>query len=120
MRSSSRLLGLVWGPPSTWGGWFQILGEDGTVEGLSVRSENGAWASLPWEDVVAVPDAEIAPLWFTVDLETGDYETNEGVATAVSEVSVGFIDLQDTARLSLVMSATDVAGNTTVTSAPLP
>jgi hypothetical protein len=97
-----------------------ILGEDGTVEGLSVQSENGAWASLPWADVVAVPDAEIAPLWFTVDLETGDYETNEGVATAVSEVSVGFIDLQDTARLSLVMSATDVAGNTTVTSAPLP
>jgi hypothetical protein len=26
----------------------------------------------------------------------GEYETNEGVATAVSEVSVGFIDLQDT------------------------
>jgi len=91
-----------------------ILSDDGTVEGLALQSENGAWASLPWEDVVAVPDGEIAPLWFTVDLATGEYETNEGVATPVSEVSVGFIDLDDPSRLSLVLSATDVAGNTTV------
>jgi len=96
-----------------------ILGDDGVVDGLAVRSEDGAWASLAWEDVLAVPDAEIAPLWFTVDSQTGEYESNEGVATAVSEVSVGFIDLEDTSRLSLVLSATDVAGNTTVTSSPL-
>ena len=96
-----------------------ILSDDGAVDGLAVRSEDGAWASLAWEDVLAVPDAEIAPLWFTVDPQTGEYESNEGVATAVSEVSVGFIDLQDTSRLSLVLSATDVAGNTTVTSGAL-
>ena len=101
-----------------------ILSDDGTVDGLALQSENGAWASLPWEDVVAVPDAEIAPLWFTVDFVTGEYETHQGIeyethqgiATPVSEVSVGFIDLDDTSRLSLVLSATDVAGNTTVTS----
>jgi len=92
-----------------------VLGEGGTVEGLAVRSEGGAWAALPWEDAVALPDVEIAPLWFTVDPVTGDYETNEGDATPVSEVRVSFINLEDTARLSLVMSATDVAGNTTVT-----
>jgi len=96
-----------------------ILSDDGVVDGLAVRSEDGAWASLAWEDVLAVPGAEIAPLWFTVDPETGEYESNEGVATAVSEVSVGFIDLDDTSRLSLVLSATDVAGNTTVTSSAL-
>jgi hypothetical protein len=96
-----------------------ILSDDGAVDGLAVRSEDGAWASLAWEDVLAVPDAEIAPLWFTVDPQTGEYESNEGVATAVSEVSVGFIDLEDTSRLSLVLSATDVAGNTTVTSGAL-
>jgi hypothetical protein len=96
-----------------------ILGEDGTVEGLGVLSESGAWAALPWEDAVAVPGVEIAPLWFTVDPVTGDYETNEGDATPVSEVRVSFVDLEDTTRLSLVMSATDVAGNTTVTSGPL-
>ena len=96
-----------------------ILSDDGAVDGLAVRSEDGAWASLAWEDVLAVPDAEIAPLWFTVDPQTGEYESNEGVATAVSEVSVGFIDLDDTSRLSLVLSATDVAGNTTVTSGAL-
>jgi len=49
----------------------------------------------------------------------GEHQTNEGAATEVSEVSVGFIDLQDTTRLSLVLSATDVAGNTTVTSGAL-
>jgi hypothetical protein len=91
-----------------------ILGDDGTVEGLALQSESGAWASLPWDDVVAVPDAEIAPLWFTVDPTTGDYETNQGEATAVSEVSIGFIELDDPSRLSLVLSATDVAGNTKV------
>jgi hypothetical protein len=96
-----------------------ILSDDGAVDGLAVRSEDGAWASLTWKDVLAVPDAEIAPLWFTVDPQTGEYESNEGVATAVSEVSVGFIDLEDTSRLSLVLSATDVAGNTTVTSGAL-
>jgi hypothetical protein len=97
-----------------------ILGDDGTVEGLALQSESGAWASLPWDDVVSVPDAEIAPLWFTVDPTTGEYETNRGEATAVSEVSVGFIDLDDTSRLSLILSATDVAGNTkVVTSDPL-
>jgi hypothetical protein len=96
-----------------------ILSDDGVVDGLAVRSEDGAWASLAWEDVLAVPDAEIAPLWFTVDPQTGEYESNEGVATAVSEVSVGFVDLEDTSRLSLVLSATDVAGNTTVSSSPL-
>jgi len=96
-----------------------ILSDDGAVDGLAVRSEDGAWASLAWEDVLAVPDAEIAPLWFTVDPQTGEYESNEGVATAVSEVSVGFVDLEDTSRLSLVLSATDVAGNTTVTSGAL-
>jgi len=98
-----------------------LLGDDGTGEGLALQSTNGAWASLPWEDVVAVPGAEIAPLWFTVDLVTGEgeYETHQGIATPVSGVSVGFIDLDDTSRLSLVLSATDVAGNTTVTSGPL-
>jgi len=55
-----------------------ILGEDGTVDELAVLSQDGAWASLPWKDVVAVPDAEIALLWFTVGPMTGD---NEGVAT---------------------------------------
>jgi hypothetical protein len=69
--------------------------------------------------VVSVPGAEIAPLWFTVDIQTGAYVTHEGVGTAVSEVSVGFIDLDDTRRLSLVLSATDVAGNTTVASGPV-
>jgi hypothetical protein len=54
-----------------------------------------------------------------VDPVTGDYETNEGDPTLVSEVRVSFVDLEDTSRLSLVMSATDVAGNTTVTSGPL-
>ena len=96
-----------------------ILSDDGAVDGLAVRSEDGAWASLAWEDVLAVPGAEIAPLWFTVDIQTGAYVTHEGVRTAVSEVSVGFIDLEDTSRLSLVLSATDVAGNTTVSSSPL-
>ena len=66
-----------------------------------------------------MPGAQIAPLWFTVELVTCEYQTNEGVATEVSEVSVGFVDLEDTSRLSLVLSATDVAGNTTVTSSPL-
>jgi len=96
-----------------------ILGDDGAVDGLALLSEDGAWASFPWEDVVAVPDAEIAPLWFTVDIQTGAYVTHEGVSTPTSEVSVGFIDLDDTSRLSLVLSATDVAGNTKVTSGPL-
>jgi hypothetical protein len=96
-----------------------ILSDDGAVDGLAVRSEDGAWASLPWDDVVSVPGAEIAPLWFTVDIQTGAYVTHEGVGTAVSEVSVGFIDLDDTRRLSLVLSATDVAGNTTVASGPV-
>jgi len=100
-----------------------ILSDDGTVDGLALLSEDGAWASFPWEDVLDVPDAEIAPRWFTVDtvdpMNAGAYETHEGVATPVSEVSVAFIDLDDTSRLSLVLSATDVAGNTTVTSSPL-
>jgi len=96
-----------------------ILSDDGAVDGLAVRSENGAWASLAWEDVLAVPGAEIAPLWFTVDIQTGAYVTHDGVWTAVSEVSVGFINLDDTSRLSLVLSATDVAGNTTVSSGAL-
>jgi hypothetical protein len=99
-----------------------ILSDDGVVEGLALRSEDGAWASLAWEDVLAVPGAEIAPLWFTViqtGEQTGAYVTHEGVGTAVSEVSVGFIDLDDTSRLSLVLSATDVAGNTTVRRDPL-
>jgi hypothetical protein len=89
-----------------------ILSDDGTIDGLAVQSEEGAWASFPWNDVQDVPGAEIAPLWFTVDIETGAYATNEGVATAASEVIVDFIQLQDTSRLSLVLSATDVAGNT--------
>jgi hypothetical protein len=96
-----------------------ILGDDGTVDGLALQSEDGAWASLPWEDMMAVPNAEIAPLWFTVDLQTGAYVTHEGVWTPTSEVRVGFIDLDDTSRLSLLLSATDVAGNTKVTSGPL-
>jgi hypothetical protein len=96
-----------------------ILGEDGTIEGLAIASEGGAWAALPWEDTVAVPDLEVAPLWFTVDPESGDYETHEGDATPVSDVSVSFVDLEDTTRLSLVMSATDVAGNTMITSGPI-
>jgi hypothetical protein len=92
-----------------------ILSDDGTIDGLAVQSEEGAWASFPWKDVQDVPGAEIAPLWFTIDIETetGAYATNEGVATAASEVTVDFIQLQeDTSRLSLVLSATDVAGNT--------
>jgi hypothetical protein len=94
-----------------------ILCDDGTIDGLAVQSEEGAWASFPWKDVQDVPGAEIAPLWFTIDIdietETGAYATNEGVATAASEVTVDFIQLQeDTSRLSLVLSATDVAGNT--------
>jgi hypothetical protein len=96
-----------------------ILGDDGTVDGLALQSEDGAWASLPWEDVMAVPNAEIAPLWFTVDLQTGAYVTHEGVWTPTSEVRVGLIDLDDTSRLSLLLSATDVADKTTVTSGPV-
>jgi hypothetical protein len=96
-----------------------ILGDDGTVDGLALQSEDGAWASLPWEDVMAVPNAEIAPLWFTVDLQTGAYVTHEGVWTPTSEVRVGLIDLDDTSRLSLLLSATDVADKTTVTSSSL-
>jgi len=98
-----------------------ILGENGAVDGLGVLRENGTWALLPWEDAVALPGVEIAPLWFTVDIVSGDYETNEGAATPIAEVSVTFIDLvEDTTRLSLVLSVTDIAGNTTVTSGPLP
>jgi hypothetical protein len=96
-----------------------ILGDDGTVDGLALQSEDGAWASLPWEDVMAVPNAEIAPLWFTVDLQTGAYVTHEGVWTPTSEVRVGLIDLDDTSRLSLLLSATDVADKTTVASGPV-
>jgi hypothetical protein len=96
-----------------------ILAEDGTVDGLGALRENGTWAFLPWEDAVALPNVEVAPLWFTVDVVTGDYETHEGVATGISEVGVNFVNLDDPARLSLVMSVTDVAGNTTVTSGPI-
>jgi hypothetical protein len=96
-----------------------ILGDDGTIEGLGAVRENGTWAALPWEDAVEVPGLEIAPLWFTVDVVTGDYETNEGDRTPVSDVGASFVELDETSRLSLVLSVTDLAGNTTIRSSPL-
>ena len=96
-----------------------ILADDGTVDGLGVVRENGTWALLPWQDAVALPGVEVAPLWFTVNVTTGDYETREGDATPISEVGVSFVELDDTARLSLVLSVTDIAGNATIATGPL-
>jgi hypothetical protein len=96
-----------------------ILADDGSVDGLGVLRDDGTWAVLSWDDAKEVPGLEVAPLWFTVDLATGDYETNEGDATLASDVSVSFVELDDTSRLSLVLSVTDVAGNTTIASGAL-
>ena len=68
---------------------------------------------------MVVPGLEIAPLWFTVDVVTGDYETNEGDRTPVSDVAASFVELDETSRLSLVLSVTDLADNTTIRSNPL-
>ena len=96
-----------------------ILADDGTVEGLGARRENGTWAFLPWEDAVTLPGVDVAPLWFTVDVQTGDYATHEGIATPISEVGVSFVELDDATRLSLVLSVTDIAGNTTLRNGPI-
>lgn len=54
-----------------------------------------------------------------MDPTTGDYETNEGDATPISEVDASFVELDDTARLSLLLSVTDIAGNTAISSGSL-
>jgi hypothetical protein len=96
-----------------------ILAEGGVIEALGAVRENGTWAVLPWEDAVALPGLEIAPLSFTVDPMTGDYETREGDRTPVSEAGVSFVELDDTNRLSLLLSVTDLAGNVTLSGSTL-
>jgi hypothetical protein len=96
---------------------FLLLSDEGAVEGIAALRES-AWSSLPWEDAVALRGVEVAPRWYTVDEATGDYVTNTGVATPISEVAVGFVPLDDPTRLTLLLSATDIAGNTTIASAP--
>ncbi|UCH28165.1 MAG: hypothetical protein JSV06_07660 [Myxococcales bacterium] len=90
-----------------------LLSDDGAIEGVGVLREDGTWALFAWEDAQAISDVEIGPLWFTVD-PAGEYETNEGDTTPIADVNVRFVDLADTSRLSLVLSVTDIAGNTTV------
>jgi Clostripain family len=97
-----------------------LLADDNEITGLTVQSENGNWAVFAWSDVVAAPKVEIAPLWFTVDPSSGDYTTNVGAFTSASEVGAHFLELADTARLSVAVAATDIAGNTTLASAALP
>jgi hypothetical protein len=97
-----------------------LLDEDHQISGLAVQNENGNWAVFAWPDVVAEPEVEIAPLSYTVDPATGDYTTNTGAFTSASEIVAHFVELEDAARLSVAIAVTDVAGNTTLTSAPLP
>lgn len=95
-----------------------ILADDGRIDGLGILREDGTWAVLSWDDARKVPGLEVAPLWFTVDLDPamGDYDTNEGDATPVDEVTVSFVELDDASRLTLALAVTDVAGNTTIAS----
>ena len=96
------------------------VADDGSIEGLGIfDQEGGTWAVLSWEDAQEVPGLRVAPFWFTVDLTTGDYETNEGNATAVEEVTLSFVELDDASRLTLAVAVTDLAGNTTITSGPV-
>lgn len=97
-----------------------LLADDHEITGLAVQSENGNWGVLAWPDLVAASQVEIAPLFYTVDPATGDYATSHGAFTSASKVATHFLQLEDTTRLSIVITATDVAGNTTVASAPLP
>ena len=96
-----------------------ILADDGAIEGIGVLRDDGAWAAFAWEDAQAAPGVEIAPLWFTVDVETGDYETKEGDATPIADVVVTYVDLEETSRLTIVLSVTDIDGNTTLASRTL-
>ena len=96
-----------------------VLSDDGAIEGIGVLADDGTWAAFPWEDAQSVTDVEIAPLWFTVDVETGEYETNEGDATPIADVVVSYVDLEETSRLTVVLSVTDIDGNTTLQSAAL-
>jgi hypothetical protein len=97
-----------------------LLDESREITGLAVQSANGNWAVLAWSDVVAAPQLEIAPLWYSVDLASGDYTTTLGAFTNASEITAQFLELADRTRLSVAVSATDIAGNTTLASAPLP
>jgi len=97
-----------------------LLADDHEITGLALQSANGNWAVLAWSDVVAAPDIQIAPLWYTVDPASGNYTTNMGAFTNASGLTAHFLELEDTARLSVAVTATDVAGNTTLASAPLP
>ncbi|HKO93885.1 MAG TPA: clostripain-related cysteine peptidase [Polyangiaceae bacterium] len=97
-----------------------ILSDDREITGLAVQSANGNWAVLAWSDVVVAPDIEIAPLWYTVDPSSGTYTTNTGAFTSASALEAQFLELEDRARLTLMLAATDVAGNTTLASVPLP
>jgi hypothetical protein len=97
-----------------------VLADDGAIEGIGVKREEGTWAFLAWADAQAIPDVELAPLWFTLELEAGEYTTNQGSLTPIADVIVRFVDVDDTSRLTLVASVTDIAGNTTVASEALP
>jgi hypothetical protein len=97
-----------------------LLSDDHEITGLAVQSENGNWAVLAWSDVVAAPEVQIAPLYYTVDPASGNYTTNTGAFTNASGLTAHFLELEDTTRLSVAVAATDVAGNTTWASAAPP
>lgn len=97
-----------------------VLADEGAIEGIGVKREDGTWAYLAWADAQAIPDVELAPLWFVVDLGTGEYTTNQGTATPIADVVLSFVDVDDTSRLTLVASVTDIAGNVTLASERLP
>ncbi|HKP56939.1 MAG TPA: clostripain-related cysteine peptidase [Polyangiales bacterium] len=97
-----------------------LLADDHAIDGLTVQSENGTWAAFAWSDVVAAPGVEIAPLHYTVDTSKGSYTANTGSFTKASDVAAHFVPLEDKARLSVTVAATDIAGKTTLSSAELP
>lgn len=97
-----------------------LLSDDHAITGLTLQSESGNWAVFAWADVAAKPDVEIAPLWYTVDSATAEYTTNTGAFTDAADVAAQIFELEDTARLSIVVAATDIAGNTRLESASLP
>jgi len=97
-----------------------LLADDRSISGVAVQNANGNWAVLAWSDVVAAPEVQIAPLHYTVDPTSGVYTTIVGAFTNASAIAAQFLELEDTARLSVAVAATDVAGNTTLVSAPLP
>ncbi len=99
-----------------------ILDAEGSAIGAGVVRENGTWSVFPWEEAVAIPGVTVSPLSFTVNLETGDYETDQGDATPIADLTVSFVELdafEDAERLTVALAVTDVAGNTTITSASL-